>query len=101
VNVTEPKRARAPGYQMGLTVLVDPQPEDYYYPLLASYGTKVKKDLLALFWHANHKCDTPEIDSFQNPVYVSTLNTGNIFISCDLQVFHINLITTSVIVTTK
>jgi hypothetical protein len=26
---------------MGLTVLVDPQPEDYYYPLLSTFGTKV------------------------------------------------------------
>jgi hypothetical protein len=28
---------------MGLTALVDPQPEDYYYPLLSSYGAKVKR----------------------------------------------------------
>jgi hypothetical protein len=41
VNLTEMEKARAPGYHMGLTVLVDPHPEDYYYPLLASYGTKV------------------------------------------------------------
>jgi hypothetical protein len=64
VNENEGEKARAPGYHMGLTVLVDPQPEDYYYPLLASYGTKVNKDLLALFWHVNHSCDTPVIDSF-------------------------------------
>ena len=42
VKVTEGEKARAPGYQMGLTVLVDSQPEDYYYPLLAAYGVKVK-----------------------------------------------------------
>jgi hypothetical protein len=41
-HVTEAEIARAPGHHMGLTVLVDPQPEDYYYPLLAAYGTKVK-----------------------------------------------------------
>jgi len=39
---TEGEKARAPGYHMGLTVLVDPQSEDYYYPLLAAYGVKVK-----------------------------------------------------------
>lgn len=42
MNVTEAARARVPGYYMGMTVLVDPQPEDYYYPLLSSYGAKVK-----------------------------------------------------------
>jgi hypothetical protein len=42
VTVTEGEKARAPGYHMGLTVLVDPQTEDYYYPLLPAYGTKVK-----------------------------------------------------------
>jgi hypothetical protein len=42
VKVTEGEKARAPGYHMGLTVLVDPQPEDYYYPLLTAYGAKVK-----------------------------------------------------------
>jgi hypothetical protein len=40
-NITNGERLMAPGYQMGLTVLVDPEPEDYYYPLLSSYGTKV------------------------------------------------------------
>jgi hypothetical protein len=35
------ERVRAPGYHMGLTALVDPHPEDYYYPLLSSYGAKV------------------------------------------------------------
>jgi hypothetical protein len=42
VKVTEGEKARAPGHHMGLTVLVDPQSEDYYYPLLAAYGVKVK-----------------------------------------------------------
>jgi hypothetical protein len=42
VNVTEAERARAPGHFMGMTVLVDPQTEDYYYPLLSTYGVKVK-----------------------------------------------------------
>jgi hypothetical protein len=41
INIREGERARAPGYHMGLTVLVDPQPEDYYYPLLSTFGTKV------------------------------------------------------------
>jgi hypothetical protein len=40
-NVSDGERVRAPGYQMGLTALVDPHPEDYYYPLLSSYGAKV------------------------------------------------------------
>ena len=40
LNVTG-ERVKAPGYNMGLTVLVDPQPEDYFYPLISSYGTKV------------------------------------------------------------
>ncbi|PNF20288.1 hypothetical protein B7P43_G14391, partial [Cryptotermes secundus] len=40
-NVTVGERLSAPGYHMGLTVLLDPQPDDYYYPLLSSYGAKV------------------------------------------------------------
>ena len=42
VKADEAKRARAPGQYMGLTVIVNPQSEDYYYPLLAAYGAKVK-----------------------------------------------------------
>ncbi|PSN42712.1 hypothetical protein C0J52_14302 [Blattella germanica] len=41
VNVSLGWKVRSPGYHMGLTVLVDPQPEDYYYPLISSYGTKI------------------------------------------------------------
>lgn len=47
VKVTEGERARVPGFHMGLTALVDPQPEDYYYPLIAAHGTKVKTS-----WHS-------------------------------------------------
>ena len=52
-KVSEAEKARAPGFHMGLTVLVDPQPEDYYYPLLAAYGTKVKNCWLSLYQPTN------------------------------------------------
>jgi hypothetical protein len=42
VHFKDVERAKSPGYHMGLTVLVDPQPEDYYYPIISSYGAKVK-----------------------------------------------------------
>jgi len=42
VKAAKGEKATAPGHHMGLTVIVNPQPEDYYYPLLAAYGAKVK-----------------------------------------------------------
>ncbi|KAJ8678553.1 hypothetical protein QAD02_014340 [Eretmocerus hayati] len=37
----EPRRLTACGYQTGLTILVDPEPNDYYSSLFGSYGVKV------------------------------------------------------------
>ncbi|XP_067004275.2 sodium channel protein Nach [Anabrus simplex] len=34
-------RVNSPGYQMGLSVVLNPEPEDYYYPLISSIGTKI------------------------------------------------------------
>ncbi|XP_011498486.1 PREDICTED: sodium channel protein Nach [Ceratosolen solmsi marchali] len=38
---TVPKRLTACGYQTGLTVLIDAEPDDYYSSLYGSYGVKV------------------------------------------------------------
>ncbi|KAJ9583490.1 hypothetical protein L9F63_022162, partial [Diploptera punctata] len=56
LNVTG-ERMKSPGYHMGLTVLVDPHPEDYFYPLISSYGTKVKN--LLLVFNPRDFPDTP------------------------------------------
>lgn len=40
-RIKRPRRVNACGYQTGLTLLLNPEPDDYLGTLIGSYGSKV------------------------------------------------------------